>query len=725
MSGNIRKIGTLLATLAMIASMLLVTIPVGAAPSKDVYVKTIGLPATQPTIGDNITITANIRAVSLNCTPVTVTFTAINGTSNTLLSTVIVNTNVTSTADKVVSGWWNSLDVVPDADLIYKINVSLTLTGDSNLSNNSKIQGFIDWKAPELAVTAVAGADAALIGDDYTATVTVKNIGDADFAAVETLDVMVVSDVVGSAEINGTTTAIAPAGTKNIAVLIDAATTGGFSAGDVNLTADLIGGGAWKIVSFAVKVTNVYVTDIAFDPASGVIKGNKPIKITATFKNNGTLDAVNDTVQFFHDATEITTPAVVVSVVKGDTVEGVANLTWTTPDATTTKDYTIMVKVDGNNMTKVLHVLPTEHTTLSVVDVAFTPQTLEQKADVDMTQVLTITVTVKNAGDKDAVNAVVTLKLATVTLNTTMVNVTKSSGTTAVTFKYTVKTPKDVTNLSFEASVALGADQPASVVKNITVPGHKYRAIYEISDLSITPALTQERGLVAKISVSVKNVGDLLGSSVDIKLKAGSQDITTLTVKNIAIAGTNTTSFNWSIPATFALGVVKINATLDTLVKSMNYTIIEFKKPTLTVDCVKTKDGKKCAGYSSSAADGKYKTLKVQVIVTNTGTADAKNVNITIKDKNGKYLGSIIVATIAPSTTGTTYTVECKIKAGTSTTGTATVTYDGIHADKAYTASSPATSTPSIKVVKTPGFEGVVLVAAVLVAVVILSRRKK
>lgn len=720
----------MLATLAMIASMLLVTIPVGAAPIKDVYVKSIGLPVAQPTIGDNITITATIRSTAktnASCAGVTVTFSAVNGSTTLALSVVVIAANTTNTVDRIVNGSWNSTTVVPNAALVYKIKVDLQLTGDTNITNNTMTTtSTIDWKAPKLAVTAVAGAATALIGDDYTATVTVANLGDADFKGVKTLDVMVGTDVVGSAEINGTTTAItALTGTRAVAVLIKNTTTATFTAGAVNLTADLIGGGAFKIVAFADKVTNVYVTDIAFDPTSGW-KGNKPVKITATFLNNGTMDAVDMPVQFFHDGTEIVvTPGVMVSVVMGDTVEGSANVTWTMPDSITAKTYVIMVKADGNNLTKSLVVAPTEHTTLSIVDVAFAP-TLVVKDNTGDTQAMTITVTVKNAGDKDAVNAVVTLKLAGTTLNTTMVNVTKNNGQTPVTYTYMVKTPKDTANLSFEAGVSLGIDVATPLVKNISVPGHKYRAIYEISDLSITPALTQERGLVAKISVSVKNVGDLLGDTITIKLKAGSQDITTLTVKNIAIAGTNTTSYNWSIPATFAISGVKINASIgDTIVKSMNYTIIEYKKPVLSVDCVKTKDGKKCAGYSSSAADGKYKTLKVQVIVTNSGTADAKNVNITIKDKDGKYLGSLIVPTISPSTTGTTYTIECKIKAGTSTTGTATVSYSGIHSDVQTPVTSPATSTQSIKVVKTPGFEVVVLVAAVMVAVVILSRRKK
>jgi hypothetical protein len=725
MSGNIRKVGTMLATLAMIASMLLVTIPVGAAPIKDVYVKSIGLPIAQPTIGDNITITATIRSTAktnASCAGVTVTFSAINGSTTLALSVVVIAANTTNTVDRIVNGSWNSTTVVPNAALVYKIKVDLQLTGDTNITNNTMTTtSTIDWKAPTLAViNPIAGAATALIGDDYTATVTVKNIGDADYNGVQTIDVMVGTTTYGSAELNCTTTALIPAATKAVAVVVNTTT---FTAGNVNLTASLGSSLAYKVVVFADKVTNVYVTDIAFDPTSGW-KGNKPVKITATFKNNGTMDAVDIPVQFFHDATEIiVTPAVTVSVVMGDTVEGSANVTWTMPDSTIAKTYVIMVKADGNNLTKSLVVAPTEHTTLSIVDVAFAP-TLVVKDNIGDTQAMTITVTVKNAGDKDAVNAVVTLKLAGTTLNTTMVNVTKNNGQTPVTYTYMVKTPKDTANLSFEAGVSLLPDVGTLLVKNISVPGHKYRAIYEISDLSITPALTQERGLVAKISVSVKNVGDLIGTSVDIKLTAGSQAITTLTVKNIAIAGTNITSYNWSIPATFALSVVKINASIDTLVKSMNYTIIEFKKPVLSVDCVKTKDGKKCAGYSSSAADGKYKTLKVQVVVKNTGTADAKNVNITIKDKSGKYLGSLIVPTIAMGTNAT-YTVECKIKAGTSTTGTATLVYDGIHADKAYTASSPAASTPGIKVVKTPGFEVVVLVAAVAVAMVILSRRKK
>jgi hypothetical protein len=77
-------------------------------------------------------------------------------------------------------------------------------------------------------------------------------------------------------------------------------------------------------VNFSEKVTDVYVTGITFIPGSG-LKGTQVVNITASFKNKGTLDAVDDPVTFTVDNVAITcTPAATVSVVKGDVVEEIA-----------------------------------------------------------------------------------------------------------------------------------------------------------------------------------------------------------------------------------------------------------------------------------------------------------------------------------------------------------------------------------------------------------------
>jgi hypothetical protein len=333
-------------------------------------------------------------------------------------------------------------------------------------------------------------------------------------------------------------------------------------------------------------------------------------------------------------------------------------------------------------------------------------------------------VTVANTGDKDAVNAALTVTADGVNIYTNnTVNVTLG-GQTVVTFVYAIPTAEADKIVDFNATITLGTDS-AYLVKNITVPGDVDLPAYEITELTVTPVTSQERGLKAKITVKVKNIGDALGDKIKVKFWAGASEIGSTEVVNVTVGGTpNETFYEWAIGGTYALGKVDLNVTIDgtSVWKNISYNIIEYKKPVLTASFAKDKKGK-VIGYSSSAAEGKSKTLKIKIDVSNTGTADAKNIKIVIKDSKGKVLTTYnATGTIAPGATQQ-YVVEIKMKAGASTKITADVSCEGIHNDV-----QPAVTTPvaaSAKVVKTPGFEAVVLAAAVAVALVVLSRRKK
>jgi hypothetical protein len=364
---------------------------------------------------------------------------------------------------------------------------------------------------------------------------------------------------------------------------------------------------------------------------------------------------------------------------------------------------------------------------LGISSIAFNPTALVAKANTGDLQNLTITVTVANTGDKIATNAVVTIMLtgATTPLYTNnSVNIT-IGGSTEVSYTYAVPTPKDAAILNFTVGVTLGT-ATASDWKNISVPGHIYKSVLEFTELTASPATQVEAGLPVTFSVTVKNTGDLLAAKVDLTFLAGTTTIGTKSLYNLTVGGAgNTTSVTWT-PTTVAK--VNINVTISaTNYKNITYSVIATKKPVLVVDFAKDAKGK-VKSYSSSAADGKTKTLKVVVTLQNTGNADAKNVNVTLTDSKGKALGSGLVPTVVAGQS-TTVTIAIKLKAGASTKLTATAVYDGIHAlagiDKGLTATSPAATAPTAKVVKTPGFEGVVLAAAVAVALVVLSRRKK
>jgi hypothetical protein len=730
MNGNTTKIGALLAVFALFAS-LLVSIPVGAAPTPDIYIKSVDVPTPAPTIGDNITVTATIRAVNATpCINVTVNFYAVNGTSTTAISTILVAGPVKSTGDWIVNGSWDSTKIVPSGDLVYTIKAVATLAGETNLTNNTmNSTATVDWKAPKLQAFGMTGAATALIGDMYTGTITVKNIGDASFNGVQTVKVDDGLTNVFTGELNATATALAAGATKAVNYEVNTTTWVAADAGEHNFTFALGGATVFVVANFSAKATDVYVTGITFIPGSG-LKGTQVVNITASFKNKGTLDAVDDPVTFSVNNVDLTcSPAATVSVVKGDVVEEIAWCLYTTPTSTVSKNYLVNVSVDNSIMNKTLSVLPTPHTTLGISGIAITPQQLVAKENVGDTQDITIAVTVTNTGDLAAVNAVVKILAGTDVIYTNnTVNIT-AAGQATCTYVYAIATTEDDHNVSISAVITLGTDT-ATDAKNVTVPGDLDHPDYAFVDLAVAPTTSQEKGLKTTITVSVKNTGDALGATITLKFKAGTSDIGSKTLVNLTVGGTgNTTTLDWTIPTSFAVGKVDINVTIDgtAIYKNMSYNVIATKVPTLLVDFAKDAKGK-VKSYSSSAADGKTKTLKVVVTLKNTGTADAKNVVVVLTDSKGKALGNGTVATVVAGQE-TTLTIAIKLKAGTSTKLTATATYDGIHAiagiDKALTAASPAATAPTAKVVKTPGFEGVVLAAAVAVALVVLSRRKK
>jgi hypothetical protein len=734
MNGNTTKIGALLAVFALFAS-LLVSIPVGAAPTPDIYIKSVGVPATAPTIGDNITVTATIRAVNATaCKNVTVNFYAVNGTSSTAISTILVAGPVKNTGDWIVNGSWNSTTVIPNGDLVYTIKAVASIAGETNLTNNTKNSTLtIDWMAPKLQAFGMTGDATALIGDMYTGTVSVKNIGDANFVKVQAMNVMEGSDILDTIQVNGTVTAIAAGAVKVYDYEVNTTTWVAADAGEHNFTFGYGGEDFFVVVDFAVKATNVYVTGVTFTPASGM-KGLQAVTINATLLNMGTKDAVDMPVHFWYNTSaaqtpvEITsTPAVTVNVSKDNSTVTTTGIVWAIPTSTIDVVYTINVTVDQAYKTKIMTVLPTPHVHLGISSIAFNPTALVAKANTGDLQNLTITVTVANTGDKAAVNAVVTFMLSGATtplFTNNSVNIS-IGGSTEVSYTYAVPTPKDAAILNFTIGVTLGT-ATASDWKNISVPGHIYKSVLEFTELTASPATQVEAGLPVTFSVTVKNTGDLLAAKVDLTFLAGTTTIGTKSLYNLTVGGAgNTTSVTWT-PTTVAK--VNINVTISaTNYKNITYSVIATKKPVLVVDFAKDAKGK-VKSYSSSAADGKTKTLKVVVTLQNTGTADAKNVNVTLTDSKGKALGSGLVPTVVAGQS-TTVTIAIKLKAGASTKLTATAVYDGIHAlagiDKGLTATSPAATAPTAKVVKTPGFEGVVLAAAVAVALVVLSRRKK
>jgi hypothetical protein len=714
------KIGTLLVVLAFLIGTLAVATPAGADGSRviDAFVSEVQVSDGAPDIGQNITITATVQMVEENGTDVSVMFEAVNGSNVVGLSIVDATDNVTNTTPTQIVGWWDSTVTVPDPDLVYdiKVTVSNGTAADANATNDTLIlAGAVDWKAPLLGVSDVTAAagNTLLGGDDFALEVTVKNFGDADFTGVQAVTVDVVggsTDVGEPAEANGTTTAIAPDGTQVVTVDILA-----LAAGDYNFTSDLNGYSDFYEVTIDPKVTEVAVTDITFTPAAGN-KHTGTVTITADVENTGTLAAVDYTLTFGYGTTTIDTMDVNVTV--GGTNS--TSVDWVTPASMDTVEYEINVSGDDGFMTKNITLLPQPHTVLGISGIAFSPTALTAQDDVGDTEDVTVTVTVTNTGDLAAAAESVVLKAdGTEVARNDTVDI-PVAGQVDVTFTYTATTAEDAKEVNLTAE--LGA---ASAFKLLAIPGDIDLPDLEITAVVAAPA-TQERGLDADITVTVKNNGDAIAAEVLVKLFAGTTEIGTATLVNVSDAGgENTTdAITWSIPSTWELGITELNATIDgtEIFLAVNFTVEEYKKPVIELEFAKNKKGTKVKSYSAEAAEGAKKTLKVEVIVKNTGTAAAKDVFISIKDKKGKELANATVPSVAAGGEETV-TIPVKMKAGQSTTLSADATYDGIH-DDSYTAAA-TTENPKAEVVKTPGFELVVLVAAMVIAMVVLTRRRK
>jgi hypothetical protein len=763
---NIKKMGTILAVFAMIASTLLVSMPVGAAIPKgtDLGIVSVTLPGTQPALGDNISLTAMVRAgqaafpIKTATNDTWVNFTAVNGSNLVVLSSqhVIVG-QITTTAWQFNSSW-DSTKIVPDTTKNWAIRVTAWMKGKDVFLGNNTLNStdgatpkIVHWRTPNVVADKIKNATTGntyLIGDAYTAIVTVNNTGDADYKGVQDVLLKVGTTTVGKVQLNTTVTALAPATTKDLTFVVNATTTGTFTAAVKTMFTVIVGGVTKTInVTFIAKTTGVYPTELAFDPLTNVVKGTQTVNITATFKNMGTMNAVNFTaITFSVNGTDITTgcinTAIKVSIVNDNTTTATTWCKWVTTSATKKAWYVIEVVADNGAPGKAkfnttLTVLPTPHTVLGITSITFTPTTLVQKDDAGMKQNLTISVIVANTGDKDATNAALTVKVGSDTLTNNTVNV-KIAGTATVVFTEVVTTAKDDFLLNVTADFVLGTDK-ATKNANISVPGHKYRPNYAVTAITALPAGPIERGLTGapiNITVTVKNTGDNKDkTTLTVKLTtklgtAAAADLTTLTIKGVVAGGTNTTSYLWNVPSTFPIGSYVIDAFLDGITPlshvNTTYAIIEYKKPVLSVDFAKDTKGK-IKSYSSSAADGKTATLNVVVIVSNAATATAagNTIYITLTDASGKVVGSAWYNTsIAPGGTSGEIKIPIKVKAGASAKLTANIaSAKGIHNDAVTGTASPLPASASVK--KTPGFEVVILVGAVFVALVILYRRKK
>jgi len=729
------KITTTLAILALVASALPFNMPVEAGPNHDVYIKEIVISKTAPTEPSNISLFAVLYGLDVLCTNITVNFTYYNGTDQPTFLMSAFEPGPVPSWGSVVKGYWNSTLSPPDITKNYTLRITATMTGDTNTTNNTLDSNVtINWKSSILNLTGMTGNAAAYKGDEYPIGISLTNIGNAPFSGVEVLSVHNGIDIVADTTFNCTTSPFTVGMVAYLGATITKETTLGFTAGVVNLSLTLGLRTIWLNVTFKDKITNVSVTSLSFDPASSVVKATQNVTITAGLKNTGSKDAIDMPVLFWFNETVIMECDNRVLVATGGT--NTTTCVWQIPASDITTTYNINVTPDPFNATgkgwleKELIVLPAPRFVLGISDMTFDPTTLVVKENVGDTQDLKVTVTVNNSGDLDVKNAVLKLDAGQgkIIMNSS-VNI-GAGGQTVVTLKIPVSTPENDTQIKITADLMKGG-MSVYFSKNITVPGDIDRPDYDITELLIAPIATQERGLDTVITVKVKNIGDALGKNITLQFWANGTVFAAKSMYNLSAGEDNLTALVWPIPSVFSpLGKIDINVSIVDYpaYKHIYYNIIELKKPRVIVDFAKDKNGK-VKSYSSSATSGKSKTLMIKVTLQNLGSADAKDLKLIIYDSNHKELANGTDITVPMGHT-ISVAIPIKFKSGTSIKIMAVIIYNGVHAipglDKGLTAASPVTDMPTVRVSKTtPGFEAVLLVGALAVALVVLSRRKK
>ncbi len=242
---------------------------------------------------------------------------------------------------------------------------------------------------------------------------------------------------------------------------------------------------------------------------------------------------------------------------------------------------------------------------------------------------------------------------------------------------------------------------------------------YNITELSVAPANMQERGLNLTVSVKVKNIGDALGKTISLRFKAGTTLLGNKVLNNISAGNEIPTHVTWTVPCTFDLGKVDLNVSIDgtKVQKILTYTIIE-QSPVITVEFAKG-NLSYVPNYAVHKDPGKTGTLKIAITLTNKGCAAVANVTVVLKNQNGKELGKATGVTILAHQS-INLTIPIKLKAGTSAKLTAVATYGG-----GLIATSPMASSPHATVSANRPCGDLFILAAVVVPMVVLIRRKK
>jgi hypothetical protein len=310
---------------------------------------------------------------------------------------------------------------------------------------------------------------------------------------------------------------------------------------------------------------------------------------------------------------------------------------------------------------------------------------------------ITMTAKLANDANMDATGVDVAFVLGTATIGT-KTNLTIAKGATLdVTFTYTLP---NVTATKTELACAkIGT--LSSTATNLTIV--KKVAVYEVTAFTL-PTDTWRVGDKVTLQATVKNNGTGDGTGVVVDFYDGITKMNSSAPFNLTKGSSNTVSVMVTLAGVEAnhtffakVGTIEMNKT-----KSVLHTLTVASITIGNFTCApKTKD---------KQPKDSTQTYTLTIVLKNSGEL-AGVVKLTIKE--GTKLISEQNVTVEPGAVGKTVTVSWKVKGDAVHTATATITGAGT-----------GTATAKATLHYTPGFEVLFLVAAIIVAAVLVRRRK-
>lgn len=706
MTGNGRKTVTLLLALGFILGALAVFAPAGAAAGRAApnfsvtvtFTNSTGGQVSSAMVGEVVNITANASIVSggFNSTQFMLELDIDDQTFGTDFGPVVLNTGgfQQNTWAWTVTKYGN-------------FTVNMTAINGTDTANQTVVSNQFTGLATDLSLGALTVAPATgYVGlTSFTFTAVVNNAGNLAGPANASLYL----DNSSSALIGYAVASAIPAatggtpGTAN-AVFAGMITVSGLADGSNHtVTARLMDISTTYSTSANVTLTNpapdVMVNTLAANPSSVTITKGRTVNVvvTANITNNGQLDAIGATLSFYETdttAAKFTSDAFNLSV--GASTDIV--WTWAVTDTVALGVHTIYVQVASETQDM--------WTNLSVTIIGVANVTIASLVPSAVTAFegdnVTFTATLFNNGTDDSVNQTITWWDATgatpAQIGTT-VNVTVLKGQNKpFAFVWTLPQVDVDGNKTVKATIGAAA-------LSVNVMDRNKAPKIEIM------AFTVQNGRIGDnitMTATVKNngTGDAIGLVVD--FYDGTTKTASYAAFNLSVQGSKSVTVYY-----IQAGIADANHTFSVQALGAQKNITQTVGHTLAPAAINivsftVKPTKKEGQAKDSTQD-----YKLTITLKNTGEVmGVCLLNITEK---GKLVTVIPVPVILDGGASTTQNYTWKVKGDGDHTAVATLSGD-----------AGTTKTMSVKATLkySPGFEVLVLVAAIIVAVILVRRRK-